>query len=89
MSEINTRVYRERALKDKASIIELRQNAAFNGYFMRRVKEKMSESGQIMKHGESLEIRESARQSVLFYEEIERWFSDGEIASCDRVATTQ
>ncbi len=86
MSQNDSRVFRERATRDKAAIIELRQNTAFNGYFMRRVKEKISEGTTQMKTGDTIEKREAARQSVLFYEEIERWFSDAEIISCERIS---
>lgn len=86
MSQSDTQVFRERAIRDKSAIIELRQNPAFNDYFMRRVKEKIADGTLKMKTDDTIEKREAARQSVLFYEEIVRWFSDSELASCDRTA---
>ena len=81
-------VFRERALKDKAAILELRQSAAFNNYFARRITQNIERLTQSLKYDAmDANARELVRQQLLLYEEIAKWTSDAEIISCDRIVT--
>lgn len=86
MSQSDSQVFRERALRDKSAIIELRQNAAFNDYFMRRLSQGVENATKELKYAKiTPEAREQVRLYILAYEEIQGWVSDSEIASCDRI----
>lgn len=88
MSQSDQQVFRERALKDKAAILELRQSAAFQTYFMRRISNAIAtDSEQLIRGVMSKDEREELRQKILHFEEIAKWTSDAEIISCDRIVT--
>lgn len=75
---------RERAAKDLSAIVELQKNDAFNGYFMRRLRDRITRGENSLKRDEMTpEKREALRQQILTLEEVAAWVSQQEAASAE------
>ena len=84
----DAQVSRERAAKDLSAILELQKSDAFNGYFMRRLKDMIARNWESHKRDKmSHEDREALRQRTLQLEEIEKWTSAQEAVSAQRQAS--
>ncbi len=80
--EVARQVARERAAKDLSAILELQKSDAFNGYFMRRLNERIERNWRSHKYDDlSPEKREALRQQTLAMEEIAGWTSVKEAAN--------
>jgi len=68
--------------------VELQKNDAFQGYFMRRLKEKIARTEKALKYDTmTLQQREDTRQQLLAFEEIAKWTSVEEATSAQSVAS--
>lgn len=72
MTQHDPEIAKQRASQDLEWIRMLRQQPGWDGWWLRRLKQKADTEAAEMKSGETLEKRELARQRLLFLEEIIR-----------------